>query len=507
MNTLLGIIWVLLNSILLMFILNEIVLVFYSLKNRSKKQSNPTTSAISEHPKVCIQLPIYNEKYVIQRLLDQVLKMDYPNDKLIIQLLDDSTDETCTIIKNYLEDKDLQGKEVQHITRAKREGFKAGALQHGMLQTDAEYFAIFDADFMPDPEFLLRTIPEFQNEQIGVVQSRWTHINENYSLITRAESVMLDAHFGVEQLGRSASSSFINFNGTAGIWRRACIEDAGGWEGDTLTEDLDLSFRAQMKKWRIHYLFDLESPAELPITFSAYRNQQYRWSKGAAECFKKNIKALWKSSVGIGAKIAGTFHLLNSSVYIVMLLLITVAPAIFYINQMDTAWNEKFGWIAYFGIAVNALLLIVLLVGRVLCGKNRPKDFLIFLPSVFGFFSFSIGISVHMTVGVIQGYLGKSTEFVRTPKYGEKHVEKIKAFGYGQKAAFDLRIVEAILMCYGVFWFVVGVMNKDVFTLFYSTTILVGFSMSLFLPNHNLKFSKTNKSESNLSNRSLAARS
>ncbi|WP_306413696.1 cellulose synthase family protein [Cecembia lonarensis] len=238
-------------------------------------------------PKVTVQLPVYNEKYVIDRLIEAVAELEYPKDKLEIQILDDSTDETSLIIQKKI--KGFPEIDFQYIHRKDRAGFKAGALKHGLASAKGELIAIFDADFVPDTTFLMKTVGFFVDEEVGLVQSRWTHLNEGYSLLTRLQAFALDAHFMVEQIGRNAQGAFINFNGTGGIWRRACILDAGNWEDDTLTEDLDLSYRAQKKGWEFIYRPDIESPAELPPVMSAIKSQQFRWTKGGAECAKKTL--------------------------------------------------------------------------------------------------------------------------------------------------------------------------------------------------------------------------
>ncbi|UKN01778.1 glycosyltransferase [Paracrocinitomix mangrovi] len=496
--SILGCFWVLVNLILLVFVVSELFLllnVFF--KKRAKQHAeNP-----KDWPLVCIQLPIYNEKYVVNRLIDQVCLMDYPLDKLEIQILDDSTDDTSDIVTDYLKDERFKQFQIHHVRRGNREGYKAGALDHGMQLSKADYFAIFDADFLPDPQFLKSTVPYLLSKKVGVVQSRWCHINEDDSYITKAEAMMLDAHFGIEQQGRSEGGHFINFNGTAGIWKRSCIDDAGGWQGDTLTEDLDLSFRAQMRHWKVHYLFNLKSPSELPLTFSAYRNQQYRWSKGAAECVRKNLKALWKSPVTISTKVIGSLHLFNSSVYLLMILLLVMAPFVFFIKQDDYYNNWIVENSAYLGVIVNGILLTILFCGKLICGKTKFIQILDFIPTVFMFFSISMGISPHMVAGVLQGYRGKRSEFVRTPKFGDKlEIGKNTSKKYGQKSAFDLRIVEVILFCYGIFWMIVGIYSLNFFTILYSSILLTGFSIALFFPHKSFmnrsKKSFQNKSQS-----------
>ena len=242
-----------------------------------------------EIPHVTIQLPVYNEEYVMERLLDNISKIEYPKSKLEIQVLDDSTDDTVHDTAKRVAALQATGLDIKHITRVDRTGFKAGALKEGLAVAKGDFVAIFDADFMPESDWLKKTVPYFKDPEIGVVQTRWGHINRDYSTLTRIQAFALDAHFTLEQVGRNSKGHFINFNGTAGIWRKECIIDAGNWEGDTLTEDLDLSYRAQLKNWKFKYLEDVETPAELPVVMSAARSQQFRWNKGGAENFRKTV--------------------------------------------------------------------------------------------------------------------------------------------------------------------------------------------------------------------------
>jgi len=282
-------------TILLIFTICMALIFMYSIVqlnlvlNYKKAQPIPIPESIADEelPIVTIQLPVYNEYYVIEGLIDAVCEFDYPMDKLEIQILDDSTDDTVKIIENKVKHYQSLGFDISQIKRAKRTGFKAGALKYGTTFCKGEFIAIFDADFLPSPNFLKKTIPHFKQKNIGVVQTKWGYTNPNYSFLTQLQEFGLNAHFSIEQVGRSIKNHFINFNGTAGVWRKTCIEDAGGWEADTLTEDLDLSYRAQLKKWKFLYLENVVSPSELPIEINALKAQQYRWTKGAAECFKK----------------------------------------------------------------------------------------------------------------------------------------------------------------------------------------------------------------------------
>ncbi|MEE3148243.1 MAG: cellulose synthase family protein, partial [Bacteroidota bacterium] len=289
MQTAIVIIYTLALTVIFLYSLAQLNLLFNYLKAKKKKDDAPVFnfSNAEEIPFVTIQLPLYNELYVVERLLDNIAQIDYPLDKLEIQVLDDSTDESLQTTQRKIEALQAAGIPIKHITRTNRQGFKAGALKEGLAIAKGEFIAIFDSDFVPNPDWLQKTVPYFKDEKIGVVQTRWAHLNRDYSLLTKIQAFALDFHFVLEQVGRNFGHHFINFNGTAGIWRKTCILDAGNWQGDTLTEDLDLSYRAQLKKWDFKYLEDVETPAELPVAISAARSQQFRWNKGAAENFQK----------------------------------------------------------------------------------------------------------------------------------------------------------------------------------------------------------------------------
>ena len=289
--------------LIFMYALAQLNLLFNYIKAQKNTENSLEFdfSNADEIPYVTIQLPVFNEIYVMDRLLKNIVLIDYPKDKLEIQVLDDSTDESVESTAILIKALQKEGFDIQHIQRTNREGFKAGALKEGLVNAKGEYIAIFDADFLPQTDWLKRTIPFFKDEAVGVVQTRWGHINRNYSVLTRIQAFALDAHFTLEQVGRNSKGHFINFNGTAGVWRKTCIIDAGNWEGDTLTEDLDLSYRAQLKDWKFKYLEDVETPAELPVAISAARSQQFRWNKGGAENFQKMMWRVLKSK-NISAK-------------------------------------------------------------------------------------------------------------------------------------------------------------------------------------------------------------
>ena len=475
-------IWIFINLLLFIHVLHELVLVYQAFKYK-----NIDSFGLKEDlPKVTIQLPLYNEKYVVKRLLTAISKLNYPKSKVEIQILDDSTDDTSEIIQAFLKTLTEADFRFEHIQRKERLGFKAGALDYGLKLCTGEYIAIFDADFIPDSEFLLKTIPHFDENNIGLVQTRWQHINEDYSLLTRAQAVMLNTHFAIEQRGRIQANAFINFNGTAGVWRKETIIDSGGWKDDTLTEDLDLSFRSQAKGWKFKYLFDVESPAELPVTFEAYKTQQFRWSKGAAECFRKNITMLWSSKVSLSAKIIGTFHLLNSSIYFLVVGLMLLSPFVFYIKHNNLIDLQE-SYLSLIGESIVYLLFIIFFVGHLLASRNKQRAVLFFIPSLLTYFSMTMGISIYMVVGIIEGYRGKKTAFIRTPKFGNKEIFKRVNKGYDFKKESGIRLLEFIALVYGLFWFLLGFYQLNLLTTVYGAMLIFGFSLSLFFKQKTFK--------------------
>ncbi|WP_412987732.1 glycosyltransferase [Pontimicrobium sp. IMCC45349] len=476
--------WMLLNILLFLYVLVETVLLIFALKAKKKNKH----LALTEFPKVTVQLPVYNEKYVIERLIDAVSKLNYPKDKLEIQVLDDSNDETSTLIKNKVDFYTKEGIDIIHVQRKNRTGYKAGALDYGMQFCKGEFIAIFDADFIPDSEFLMRAIPYFNTDKIGVVQTRWAHINEKFSFITRAQAIMLNTHFSVEHLGRISSGAFINFNGTAGIWRKSCIEDAGGWHADTLTEDLDLSFRAQTKGWKFNYLFDVESPAELPVTIDAYKTQQFRWSKGAAECVKKNTKMLWKSNANFWAKLAGTIHLLNSSIFIIVFFLVLTSPIVFWLAKQGYIMFSNINVIPFISLFVTICITLLFLFGHLMVAKSKWKEALLFIPNFYVFLALSVSISLYMVIGVIEGYLGKVSEFVRTPKFNLVTTTKTKPKDYAFKKEHNITVLELMVLSFGVGAFALGCYYQDFFMANYGFIISLGYSLKVFMPKYVFRF-------------------
>ena len=487
-----------LESIIIAIYTIAIVLIFlYSLAQlnllynylSSKKQrgncerfdfSNP-----DEIPLVTIQLPVFNEMYVMERLLNNIALIEYPKDKLEIQVLDDSTDETVSTTKTQIETLAAQGLDIKHITRTDRSGFKAGALKEGLKIAKGEYIAIFDADFLPKPNWLKRTIPYFKNEKIGVVQTRWGHINRNYSLLTKIQAFALDAHFTLEQVGRNSKGHFINFNGTAGIWRKTCILDAGNWEGDTLTEDLDLSYRAQLKNWEFKYLEDVETPAELPVVISAARSQQFRWNKGGAENFRKMLWRVIKSNnISTKTKVHGLLHLLNSTMFLSIFTVAVLSIPMLYIKNEHEHLRNYFSIMSFFVLSTLIFFVCYWFMYRQIYGSGFKK-FFGYIAMFFTFFSIAMGFSLHNSIAVIEGHIGKRSEFVRTPKFNISTIrDSWKGNKYLRRKLSPHVIIEGILMLYFGFGlysaFVVGDQGGD-FGLFpFHLMLCIGFGYVFF---------------------------
>lgn len=442
--------------ILVIYGLCLVLIFFYSViqlslaiayvKNKKKQQSRVTPPFdLANAPKVTVQLPMYNEMYVAERIIETCAEIDYPRDKFQIQVLDDSTDETKDIIANKCAEVAARGINIQHIHRTDRTGYKAGALDCAMDKVEGEFIAIFDADFVPSKDFLLRTIPYF-SENVGVVQTRWGHLNKSYSLLTELQAFGLNGHFAIEQGGRNASGHYINFNGTAGVWRRATIDDAGGWEHDTITEDLDLSYRAQMKGWRFVYLEEVESPAELPITMSALKSQQHRWMKGGAEVFIKMWKRLATTKgLKIGDRIHGLAHLFNSSVFVFILILSLLSLAVLHIKDSFSDLNIFIKYGMYFFSSTIFLAFYYWNSFRDKRG-NFFGDLLRFLGRFVQFLTVSMALGLSNAVAVIEGYLGIKSSFVRTPKFNVAKKDEFKGNKYDKKSLSIINILEGILM-------------------------------------------------------------
>lgn len=368
----------------------------------------------TEWPRVTVQLPVFNEKFVVARLLHQIAKLDYPADRLQIQLVDDSDDESVAIAAQVIEELQMHGVTIEHVRRPDRTGYKAGGLEYAMRTATGEFMAIFDADFMPQPDFLRRVIPTFSDPEVGMVQTRWTYLNREQSVLTRIEALMLDAHFAVEQMIRSRSSAFFNFNGTGGVWRRSAIVDSGGWQSDTLTEDMDLSYRAQIKGWRFAYRGDIECPSELPSDIAAFKTQQHRWAKGAIQVMQKVLPALWRSKASLHIKAEATFHLTGNICYLLMLIdsIFFLIPSVYLrADSYTSTWLWLDIPILVFASLSHAMYYLY---AQHWLGHGVLRQ-LAMMPVVF---AASIGLGVNNSRAVIEALVGHQTGFVRTPKTG-----------------------------------------------------------------------------------------
>lgn len=440
---------------------------------REKKKKNEPLPIMKDSPCVTVQLPIYNEKYVVDRLLDAISKFNYPKELLEIQVLDDSTDETTEIIQRKVMELKAQQFDIKLIHRTVRKGFKAGALAESMNSVCGEFIAIFDADFIPAPNFLLKTLPYFSDSKIGVVQTRWGHLNRDYSLLTKLQAFGLDAHFSVEQTARKAAGSFINFNGTCGVWRKNCIEDAGGWHDDTLTEDLDLSYRAQLKGWKFHYLENVETPGELPVIMPAIKSQQYRWNKGAAETARKNFGKVFASKLPLINKIHAFFHLFNSSVFVFLLIAAVLSVPMLFIKHQHPELTWLFHAGIVFLIGFFSITFFYWIATRRFNSDNPAKMFISLYPR---FLIVSMGLSFHNGVAVLEGLAGRKTPFIRTPKFNvTDKKETWSGNTYIQTKITLGSWMEALLCGYFIFGIAAAIVLKDGGLIFFHVMLALGF--------------------------------
>lgn len=443
-------------SFVLFHSLTDAHLVYYYLLSFRKKKKAFATGR--NQPSVTVQLPIYNEVYVVERLIDVVAAIDYPAEKLEVQVLDDSTDETTEVIAKKVACLQQRNISIQHIRRTDREGFKAGALKHGLAIAKGELVAIFDADFLPPEDFLQKTTTYFEDERVGMVQTKWGHINKSSSLLTSLQAIALDGHFSIEQKGRNSAGYFINFNGTGGVWRKTCIINAGNWEADTLTEDLDLSYRAQLKGWKFIYLENVETPAELPPVISAFKSQQFRWAKGGAETAKKNLKKVLSSRLPFSVKWHGLFHLIYSfgfvSIIISMILSVPLMVIRIYHKQYETFFQ------ATNIITISFLIYIIhyfISYAKNTAGSVGGKiaGFIIRFPL---FVSLFIGVSLNNAIGIVQGYSGIKSPFIRTPKFNTTSPkDAFYSNKYTQIKISFINVLEGVLFIYFLFAIILSI--------------------------------------------------
>ena len=473
--------------LIFMYALAQLNLLFNYMSAQKKEDTCPRFDLTNpeEVPNVTIQLPVYNELYVMERLLDNIALLEYPKGKLEIQVLDDSTDESVNSTAEHIAKLKKKGIDIQHIRRSNRQGFKAGALKEGLAIAKGDFIAIFDADFLPEKDWLLQTVPYFKNSDVGVVQTRWGHINRNYSTLTKVQAFALDAHFTLEQVGRNSKGHFINFNGTAGIWRKQCIIDAGNWEGDTLTEDLDLSYRAQLKQWKFKYLEDVQTPAELPVIISAARSQQFRWNKGGAENFQKMAKrVITNPQVSLKTKIHSLLHLLNSSMFLMIFLVAVLSIPMLYIKNQYAHLQSYFYMMSFFVMSTMIFFICYWFMFKKTYGGGI-LNFIKYIGTFFTFFSIAMGFSLHNTIAVLEGHIGKKSEFVRTPKFNIKSLkDSWKNNKYIRKKPSLNVVIEGLLTAYFAFGmysaFIVGDQGGD-FGLFpFHLMLFIGFGYVFF---------------------------
>jgi cellulose synthase/poly-beta-1,6-N-acetylglucosamine synthase-like glycosyltransferase len=450
--------------------LHRYALVYMYYKNRKNHRSEPA-SHFDELPRVTVQLPIFNEQFVVDRLVESICKLEYPKDKLDIQLLDDSTDETVNVAQAAVERYAALGHPITYIHRKNRVGFKAGALQNGMETAKGEFIAIFDADFVPPEDWLLRVIHHFSDPRIGMVQTRWTHLNRNYSFLTEVEAILLDGHFILEHGGRCRSNVFFNFNGTAGMWRRKAIEEAGGWQHDTLTEDTDLSYRAQLKGWKFEYLQDIECPAELPIEMTAFKTQQARWAKGLVQTGKKILPKVFKSDVPWRVKVEAWYHLSANLSYPLMIVLSTLLLPAMIIRSFGGWFQMLLIDLPLFMASTFSISSFYLVSQKELFPRKWPRTFL-YLPFLM---AMGIGLTLTNTRAVLEALFGIQSAFKRTPKYSVKDKsDRVQ----GQKYRRRLGLVpwfELLVGCYFAMMCVYAAYSGNYWTIPFLLLFVLGY--------------------------------
>jgi cellulose synthase/poly-beta-1,6-N-acetylglucosamine synthase-like glycosyltransferase len=478
------IVYVLAITLLVLYCLTQLSLAIHYLQYKKRLVHEKDLPPLdmqdtSEFPLVTVQLPIFNELYVIERLIDAVAAFNYPKEKIEIQVLDDSTDETVDIVAARVAYWREKGLDIKQIRRVDRKGFKAGALQEGLKTAKGKYVAIFDADFIPHPDFLLQTIPYFDTEKVAVVQTRWEHLNKDYSILTKIQAFALDMHFRVEQSGRNSAGYFMNFNGTAGLWRIAAIQDAGGWMSDTLTEDLDLSYRAQLKGWKFRYIETISSPAELPTDMNAVKSQQYRWNKGGAETARKIGYRVMVAHLPLKVKLHAIAHLFNTTNYIfIFLTAILSVPLLFIKNIYVDIDFFRYASVFLIGsISIGFAYFIATRQGE----DTSKKTWGTFLKRFPIFLAITMGLSLHNARAVFKGWMGQKSAFIRTPKFnivGKGDIWKNKQYVPTKISA--ITYLEGIFCLYFMFGIGMGVYYGDYGLLPFHVMAAFGFGLIFF---------------------------
>jgi cellulose synthase/poly-beta-1,6-N-acetylglucosamine synthase-like glycosyltransferase len=457
--------------VLAMYGLHRYTLVWLYYRNRKNATHQPT-SHFEKLPRVTIQLPIFNEQFVIDRLIDAVCRIEYPRDLLEIQVLDDSTDETTAVAQGIVERYRALGHPIVYLHRTNRHGFKAGALDEGLKTATGEYVAIFDADFTPPPDWLMRVIHHFAEPEIGMVQTRWTHLNRDYSFLTQVEAILLDGHFVLEHGARARSGVFFNFNGTAGMWRRCTIDEAGGWQHDTLTEDTDLSYRAQLVGWKFKYCQDIECPAEVPIEMTAFKTQQQRWAKGLIQTSKKILPRLFRSDVPLRTKIEAWYHLTANISYPLMVVLSVLLMPAMIIRFYQGWWEMLFIDFPLFLASTFSISSFYLVSQKELYPRRWYRTFL-YLPFLM---SLGIGLTITNTIAVMEALFGIKSAFKRTPKYRvQKRGEKSQGASKYRKRLGLIPFLELIVGGYFALCIWYAVANENYFTVPFLVLFVVGY--------------------------------
>jgi cellulose synthase/poly-beta-1,6-N-acetylglucosamine synthase-like glycosyltransferase len=421
-----------------------ILFLYYRHYKRRPRSSAPALDP-SGYPSVTIQLPLYNEYYVAERVINAAAAIRYPKQLFRIQILDDSTDDTARVARNAAKKLHARGFKVDYRHRVDREGFKAGALKAGLDATPDELVAVFDADFIPPQDFLELVVPQFKDPNVGMVQTRWGYINRDYSLLTRVQSILLDGHFILEHTARHLSGRFFNFNGTGGVFRRRAILESGGWQGDTLTEDLDLSYRAQLHGWKFVFLPDVVCPSELPVDIFGFKTQQHRWTKGSIQVGKKLLGRIWRSGAPLRVKLEATFHLSANLSYLLLVLLSALMPLSVILRSHELARGSLFWEMIVFGLTTVSIFLFYLTAQRELYPdwRWRVKD----VPFIL---ALGIGMCINNAWAVTEALLGRNTPFVRTAKYRIESLKdrwKGKIYRSMRKPSFVIELVLSVYMC------------------------------------------------------------
>lgn len=460
-------------TVLMLYGLHRYWILFLYWRHHKKAKPAEPLPKLSESslPVVTVQLPLFNERYVAERLIDAVCRLDYPRERLEIQVLDDSTDETVDLVSKKVEEKRNSGFHIHHLRRARRTGFKAGALAWGLKKAAGEFIAVFDADFIPPPEFLMSTLPYFQEANVGMVQTRWSHLNAGYSLLTRLQAVFLDGHFLLEHTARYKSGAFFNFNGTAGVWRRKTIESAGGWNARTLTEDLDLSYRAQLAGWRFVFVPEFACPAELPVDIHAFRTQQNRWTKGALQVARYVLPDLWRAKIPLHTKIEATAHLTANVGYLLtMFVSLMLLPSL--LLRKYTFWAG----VEWFEIGVFIMMSVSIAFFYAVSQRELYPDWRWRVRDIPALMSFGIGMCVNNAAAVWSGIFGKRSEFVRTPKYDIRNgTDAWKRKAYARHRS-DFWIVQILFAAYAAAAFVTAARTNNWAAVPFIGLFLFGFS-------------------------------